>query len=309
MPRKPQHFTPQTVAKTDAAFEEVIALVGIGRFDAARQARVRAISIDGVPIGADRAALRGPDTSYFAQSYLEPLAVAGFLVDLNLDADHVDLHCADKPDVTVTYSDRPAIYVEQRMVTEYDGTPFARHLEQLNVALRDRAAIDTRFAQVCTSGSLTVRLTDPGFKVRPDRAQTVDEIAAFTSHLTNDISLARPDPPAFPALSALAAAFFYRAGSTTNPSICGEDALCIDPRPAWVGARLRSALQEKSAKVVGYDPNAKPLWLLLNLDGPHLYPAFVEQLVRAALGPVSTKPFDRVIVCYPGLKPIVLDCN
>lgn len=309
LPRTPKHFSRQTIAETDAAFEEVIALVGIGRFDAARQSRVRAIPIDGVAIGADRAALRGPETSFLAQSYLEPLAVAGMLVDLNLAVPGVDLRCGDKPDVDVTYNDRPTIYVEQRMVTEYDGTPFARHLEQLNAALRECAANDARFAQLCNSGYLAVRLTDPGVDARPDRTQTVEEIVSFTAPLTEDVSLLRPEAATFPALFAFGANVFYRAGRTPNPSVCNEDALCIDPYPAWVAARLTLALNDKQGKASGYDPSAKPLWLLLNLDGPHLYPRFVEQHVRAAFAGVTIKPFDRLVVCYPGIAPIVIDEN
>jgi hypothetical protein len=301
--RKPKHFVPETVAAVDASFESVIARVG-GRFDSDREARLRAIPVDGTPIGDGFAALRGPATSYYAQGYLETRSVARLMLELDLDHFVTDVRGSDKPDVTVIFSDRPTVYVEQTNVSEYDGTPFDRHLEEINHALDDLRKADETFRGVWERGMLTVRLTDPGVALRPDRTRIAKEIATFAIRLDGDTSLRCRALAEFPALNTYNAFVVYRTGQRPNPTICNVDGGFVDPQPAWVATRLQAALAEKRERAVGYDPNAKPLWLLLNLVGPHLLPRFVPPLVHSALVDERLTPFDRVLVMYPGISPV-----
>jgi len=303
MARKAKHFTQETVATTDAMFERAIARVG-GHFDSEREARFRAIHIDGTPIGVERAPLRGSQTSAYAQGYLETRSVARLMLDLDLDLIVTDVQGSDKPDVTVIFADRSPVYVEQTNVMEYDGTPFGRHLEQINVELETRREGDEAFRKVWERGMLTVRMTDPGVAARPARSLIVNEIAALSLTLDGDIKLLRPSAGAFPALRAYNACIFYSVGLMPNPNVCNVDGGWVDPHPEWVATRLRGALAAKRDRASGYKPDARPLWLLLNLDGPQLIPSFVPELVRAALDNETLAPFDRVLVSYAGIPPI-----
>lgn len=93
-----------------------------------------------------------------------------------------------------------------------------------------------------------------------------------------------------------------------NPAPCNKDGGWLDPRPAWVCERLRSALDGKRDRARQFDPTLHPVWLLMVLDDEReLVPRFVPELVQSALDDCAIDPYDRVVVTYSGIAPMVFE--
>ncbi len=134
------------------------------------------------------------------------------------------------------FRERPAVYIEQTNIAEFSGLSFARHREELNLALEDRRATDVAFREVWERGNLTMRMTDLGVIARPNVAETVEEIARFTSGFDRDVSLLRPSAALWPVMAAYRVSAFYRVGQHPNRLVCQEDAMSIAFQPPWVAA-------------------------------------------------------------------------
>ncbi len=62
-----------------------------------------------------------------------------------------------------------------------------------SISLEDRRATDVASREVWERGNLAMRTTDLGVIARPNVAETVEEIARFTSGFDRDVSLLRPN--------------------------------------------------------------------------------------------------------------------
>ena len=307
MARKPTHKTMHTAGEVENIFEDALALFG-GRYDKETAQRVLAIPIDGALLRNQRHEIPKPDSNFYAQSFGEALSVIRLLVALDLDSTLVNIERRDHPDVCAVFSDRGKLYVEQTTVMEYEGMPFARHLEEINAVIRKRCDDEPGFRAFCDAGNFTVRLTDPGLDSRATPAALVEEIERLSPSITAGVKLLKPVAATYPLLATYHANVFYHVGHAYNPSPCNQDGGWFDPRPAWVAGRLREALEKKRDKARKFFPSDRPLWLLMNLSAEQgLYPPYVPGLVNAALEMEELEPYDRVVVSYPGVQPMIFD--
>jgi hypothetical protein len=292
------------MGEVQGAFAQILQSVG-GTYDQDYERRVLALKVDGVPLSDIYADQRKPDSNFYGQGFVEGLSVARVLVPMNLDLTVVNIARRDAPDLRVDFSDRPPVFIEHSTVTPYDGMTFDRHLDDMNIAVRRRLGEDAAARAVNDAGYASVRLTDPGVGARSKPEVIASEVVALLPTLSDDIDHRRLDATTFPVLATYGANVFYRPGQVSNATICNQDAGCFDPTPAWVGQRLRAALQKKAGNAAKYAPDARPLWLLLTLEGEHLFAPFVADLVNAGLVGVSIFPFDRVVVWCVGCQPFV----
>jgi len=283
------------------AFNELLDLFG-GTHNREYTDRVRAVPIDGVPLGAKPGERRRPRSSFYSQSYLEALATARVLVQLGLDREVVNVIRRDPPmpDVEVRFRDHPPVYIEHTNVAEFDGLSFARHREELNLALEDCRAENETFRKMWVRGSLTIKMADPGVGLRPEIAQTADEIVRFSSGLDQHVSLLKPSAALWPALAAYRVNAFYYPDQHPNSMVCQEDAMAIELRPSWVGCRIADAVACKRKKK--YDASAKPVWLLVTVDAEYLLPDVFPALVKDGVKATEIAPFARVVVWASGCE-------
>jgi hypothetical protein len=303
VPRQ-KHLTDHTAGEVQAIFESLIGTIG-GTYDASFGQRVLGIPIDGVRLGDRRNEMQKPDSTFYGKEYIEALSVARMLVSLDLDGTVTNLERRDSPDVAVHFSDRPQLYVEQTLLQELDGMTFARHLDELNRAIATHSASDASFAKFCDDGFFSVRLTDPGMGKRSRPELTAYQIADLAASIGGEVSLFKPDGTSYPALAPYAPNVFYRPGRGPNGMICNQDAGVYDPHASWIPARLRNALNGKRAKANAYDPNLRPLWLLVDLDAERgIYVPFARPTIENALAGLEISPYDRVVVSMPGAAPV-----
>jgi hypothetical protein len=301
MARKTKHVFSHTMGDVHKAFADVIDRFG-GSHNREYEERVQAVPIDGSPLGSKPAERRHPRSAFYSQSYFEALAAARVLVQLGLDREVADVVRREPPmpDVEVLFRERPPVYIEHTNVAEFDGLSFARHREELNLALEDRRVTDPGFREVWERGNLAIRMTDPGVGARPDVKDTVAEIARFASGFDGDVRLLKPSAALWPAMAAYRVNAFYHVGQHPSQMVCQEDAMSIAVEPPWVARRLADAVATKRTKI--YDPAARPIWLLITVEAEHLLPDVLPGLAADGLATVDVAPFDRVIVWAAGCE-------
>jgi hypothetical protein len=306
MARKSRFRFEQTMSEVQGMFVQIDGANG-RKYNVENERRLMALKIDHEPIGDRQAERRKPDSIFYAQEFVEGMSVARILVLMDLDATAVNIHRRDAPDVRVDFSDREPIFFEHSSVTAYDGMQFARHLDEINVAVRARLAADSTARSTSEAGWASVQLTDPGVGRRAKAAEIAAELTAFITPLSGSVDGHRADGNAFPLLARYHAIGSYRPGPSSNPLICGPDAAWIDPTHPWLAGRIRNALSKKAEDACGYSPADRPLWLLLTFEVDRLLPRFVPDLVSAALAGVDVAPFDGVVVWHVGCAPMVFE--
>jgi len=294
------------MGEVQGAFAQVVQSVG-GTYNREYERRILALKIDGVRLSDIYADQRKPESNFYEQSFVEGLSVARVLVAMNLDTTVENVARRDAPDLRVEFSDRPPLFIEHSAVTSHDGMTFDRHLDDLNIHIRRLLGNDVTARRVNEAGFVSVRLTDPGVGRRCKQEVIAWEVVNLLPTFKGDLDNHRLDTTRFPALASYGANVFYRLGRISNPTICNQDAGWFDPKPAWVGLRLRAALDKKAGDAARYATDARPLWLLLTLEGEHLYTPFVSELVNDGIAGTSIVPFDRVIVWCVGCPPFVFD--
>lgn len=107
---------------------------------------------------------------------------------------------ADKPDIEVHFGDRPSIFVEHRLVMQ-EGMPFDRHIEQGTIALRRLANQNVDLATFLDTGSINIRVNDPGLGARaPHGSQLAIEALRLCAEIHWQVSRLKPESTRFPLL-------------------------------------------------------------------------------------------------------------
>lgn len=302
MSRQSEHHFEHTMGEVHEIFARLI-----GKESDPYHDRVLALKIDEVKIAETRADQRKPGSNFYGQGFVEALSVARVLVGLDLDEKVADIKRCEKPDVRVVFHDGTITYVEHTSVSPHDGMTFNRYLDDVNAEIRDLIDEDPSARTIVESGFAELKLTDPGVENRPSVSDLAKDVLALLPTLSGEMKLVRPSVATYPVLAIFQPHIFYKPGSVANFTICGEDAKWSDPTPEWVGRRLVAALSAKIEKAKNYPPDARPLWLLMALDGESILPDFVPDLVTPALKGLPIAPFDRVIVWSVGCPPFVFD--
>ena len=297
-----------TVGEIQAIFESLVGTTG----ESSLAERMLRIPIDGVALRDRRAERHTSQSIFYHKIFLEANCVVYAFTQLNLDATIENVVRADKPDIEVHFGDRPSIFVEHRLVMQ-EGMPFDRHIEQGTIALRRLANQNVDLATFLDSGSLNIRVNDPGLSARaPHGSQLAIEALRLCAEIQGQVSLLKPESTRFPLLHRYNAQVFYRPGQRPGGLIFQRGAHAFDPNAQWLVAAFLKAMDDKKRAVTGYDTVKRPLWLVLSVLDDDLFAPFAREAVASALEAAgitsadAIAPFDRLIVHVPGMQPICM---
>lgn len=300
MPRRPT-LTRQTNAEQLAAFQDAVA--SLGQTVDARTARVYAVRVDGVELGARFGELRKPDTAFYEKSFIEANALAYLAVNLNLDSEgqvEVLRLPEPQPDTKLIVNGSSVAFVEQTMLMDQAAHRLSLDVEAVNKAVRECGKRDV--AAAFDRGILTLRFNDI-----PSDCQSglpVDaaarEIVMLASTLRKEHARLDIDFATYPLLARMNTLGTYRFGGVTyNPVMSLVDARLL---PELLSERIR----QKRKKAAGYPGTCRPLWLLLNIDMHFGFHAFTRQ-AREIIESTNQTEFDRIIVAQPHAELVVVD--
>lgn len=304
MPREPHYG--DTGAEAQRVFDDFFASVG-WHSDTEFQKQVLGVVVDGLPLAERPIEFAFPGSNFYAKEYLEALAVARLLVQVDMD-DGAQIIRRDAPDIEVRLRDGKVFYIEHRMMGEQHVISMPRYVELVNKKILDTRAQDPALEAAFTFNGWTF-LCRFAF-IPEDERSTVDSLAGEVIRLIRELSGTKRvlivDDEAYPLLSR------YRATVACRPTTAKTVTMLLAGEASWVGPRaeigplLRHALEEKRRKAEKYEPACRPLWLLLSVAddrnfGPILRQQVIQELIEAEL-----RPYDKVVVTFPGMEPVNL---
>lgn len=303
---RPGHKAEHTHRQVHEMFR---ALLGPTKADA-RNERVFAIPIDGIPLGDRAVELRHPMSNFYGDAERETMAIARGLVDLGLDTEvknvvRVDLPGSGSslPDTRVDFKSGASVYVECTTV-DREETRFARYCEEAQIRFRQIVERDAALRSALRSKSVIVNVSRRVPR-RPTLGSLADDVAGFIKSTSAVEMLCETPPEGYAALHAAGATVSVRAvGGTT------EFYALFKPAGDWVPmdgieTGILGAIRNKQRKAAKYPRTYRPLWLVISFTDERV-PSFVLRptLERTLATVPSMDSFDAVIIEVTGEQPV-----
>lgn len=247
--------------------------------------------------------LLAPDSNFYAKEYLESLAVARMLVQLDMD-DEAQIIRRDKPDVAV-HLKTGDLFVEVRLVGQESVIAMPRHVEKANIILLKRRRSDPAFDKLFDGWTVIVRVDFVPEEERDTAKALANEMESFIRDTAGKKMLGPvADTKRYPLLTR------YRGIANLSDVIFKTHTMIECGEPSWSSPPILDlmldAITEKRRKAKVYDPACRPMWLLLSVvDERHMAP-LLHQHLRNALTVASTTPFEKIVIIGSGMTPVIV---
>jgi hypothetical protein len=264
--------------------------------------RVFRLRVEGQPIGDTAPRLRKAYSNMYSRDENESLSVARMLVQLDMDSAAENISERDKPDRKVTFTSSGPLYIECSLV-ESGQLEFTAFLEDANHEVETRRNRDKQLANILKRYNVIIRVAPRVVEMK--MRNLVGDVTRFIN--AGPAVLERVDTvdPSYQVLNACHGEGYWRHKGYESNTWLQKQGEWIDP--TYVGPAVARALSDKRAAAAGYDTSCKPLWLLLAIADERLFPPGVEADVRAALAGEAIDPFDKVVITYSGMAPVIVD--
>ncbi len=232
------------------------------------------IRVEGNPLGDSYPRLHKPYSNHYSKEEHESVAVAGMLVDVNLDSSVEDVIERDSPDREVVLKEGERLYVEVRVI-ESGTIRTKRFLEDANHALFGVAARDWHLGSQLSKLNVNISVTGIA-----GMHELVKETTNYIKGLFGDHGRNERIPQIYTILFGLGARAFWSPKRYEQSAILQESSAWVVKD--YISTEIRDAIREKIAKAQEYDPTCRPLWLLLDVVDIRTLPSLVERAAQTA---------------------------